>query len=298
MKAEMSIKTRFPRHGFTLIELLVVIAILSLLIAIASIGVNKVLAASQQSREVSAMREVLHAYSTAAMDRDGKFIAGYPSEEDLGVVRGPDGEILPPNMPHSKRYVWRLLPYLDNAIQALYVNEQSRVLSRLVGTECYAYVASAYPSFGLNEVWMGGHKDTTLNSNPALQAIFRGTFARTLSNVRNPSMQLVFASAQAPLESNFGLDCLAGENGEKMQGFWKIKSPRGPAGWQWNTAGTEDNPLPSLDSADQGWISTRHGERAIAGQLDGSVERLTLSELGDMRRWSIGATGHDWNPTP
>ncbi|MDP7009335.1 MAG: prepilin-type N-terminal cleavage/methylation domain-containing protein [Phycisphaerales bacterium] len=286
------------RNGFTLIELLVVIAIISLLISIASVGVNKVLKASRQSSEMAAMREVLHAYTIAAMDRNGKLIEGYPSAETLGKVRGPDGELLPAGMPHSKRYVWRLLPYLDDAIHALYVNDQAPVLSRLIGTECYAYVASAFPSFGLNEVWMGGHKDTTLHPNPAMQSIFKGKFARSLSDVRNPSLQLVFASAQAPVDSDYGLDCLAGEHGEKMQGFWKIQSPRGPTGWQWNTEGTQGCPLPSLDSQDHGWISTRHGDKAITGQLDGSVERLTLAELCDMRRWSIGAKTHDWAPSP
>ncbi|MBC8203615.1 MAG: type II secretion system protein [Planctomycetes bacterium] len=287
-----------PCRAFTLIELLVVIAIISILVGLTSIGASNIIAASKQSSEMAAMREVLHAYSSAAMDRNGKLLAGYPSEEDLGIVRGPDGEVLAANMPHSKRYVWRLLPYLDDAMNALYVNEQKPVLSRLMGTECYAYIASAYPSFGLNEVWMGGHKDTTLSENPVMQSIFRGKFARSLSDVRNPSTQLVFASAQAPLESNYGFECLAGESGEKMQGFWKIECPQGPAGWQWNTEGTEENPISSLDSADQGWISTRHGDKAITGQLDGSVERLTLGELTDMRRWSIGARTHDWSPSP
>tara|TARA_B110000196_G_C21151726_1_gene670166 strand:- start:4083 stop:4988 length:906 start_codon:yes stop_codon:yes gene_type:complete len=295
---QISTSTKLRKTGFTLIELLVVIAIIALLIGLVSVGVNKVIASSRQTNELAAMRELLHAYTSAAIDRGGKLMAGYPGEDQLEIVRGPDGEVIPANMPHSKRYVWRILPYLDNALNALYVNEQKQVLSRLVGTECYAYVASAYPSFGLNEVWMGGHKDTTLSTNPAMQAIFRNKYARTLSDVRNPSKQLVFSSAQAPLDSNYGLECLAGEYGEKMQGFWKIKSPRGPAGWQWGTEGTEANPIPSINSADQGWISTRHGDKAIAGQFDGSVERLTLGELTDMRRWSIGADTHDWAPAP
>lgn len=292
----MSLNRDHLNQGFTLIELLVVIAIISILLGIATVGTNRILSLSKETKEIAAMREVLHAYTSAAMDRNGKLLEGYPTDALVGIVYGPDGEIIPADMPHSKRYVWRLLPYLDDALGALYVNRQMPILSGLDGTDCYAYIASIYPSFGLNEVWMGGHKDTTLHPNPAMQSIFRGSYARSLSDVRNPSTQLVFASAQAPLNLTHGQDCLSGV--ESMNGFWKIEAPRGPAGWQWNTDGSEDTPLPSLDSADQGWISTRHSNRAITGQLDGSIEKLSLGQLTDMRRWSIGANTHHWSPTP
>jgi prepilin-type N-terminal cleavage/methylation domain-containing protein len=275
-------------NGFTLIELLVVIAIIAVLAGSINVIVSKVLTSARSTKEASSLRAVLQAYTLAATDKKGQFIVGYSNNQNETFF-GPSGETIP--WPASGRYVWRILPYLDNAMTSLYVNDQASWLSQSAGTEDYAYIASVFPSFGLNSEWLGGDQRTT--AMPVLES--QRLYGKYLSDVRQPSKQLVFASAKAPI----GTDENSANIPFNMEGYFEIKSPYYPSSgdsWRWHSIDGNHWTMPTNDSADHGNLSARHSNRVLTGQLDGSTEFITLQELTDMRRWAPKANTSDWTP--
>jgi len=277
-------------QGFALIELLVVIAIISILVAIILTMTSNMFRTAKSTAEATSMRQVLQAYMTAATDHNGKFIRGYSNGEGKQIV-GPDGEKV--HWPASGRYVWRLLPYLDDAMGTLYTNRQQDVLTQIEGTECYSYIVSLYPSFGLNSEWLGGDFRTT--ASPALES--KRLYAASLSDVRQPSRQLVFASSAAPEGSEDDSNvsgCLNINPSTLGHGYFEIKSPY-DFGWRWHTIDGMHSCVPTQDPADHGNIDARHSGKVLTGQLDGATTFSSLQELSDMRRWTPKATHHDWN---
>jgi|TARA_B100000959_G_C14873797_1_gene579484 prepilin-type N-terminal cleavage/methylation domain-containing protein len=273
--------------GFTLIELLVVIAVISILVSLTAIASSKVLASARSSNESGALRMVLQAYLLAATDRNGQFIDGYSNNQDE-IFTGPNGEDI--EWPASGRYVWRLLPYLDNAMASLYVNDQKELLSQYAESENYSYIASVFPSFGLNSEWIGGDQRTT--AMPALES--RHLYGKYLSDIRHPSRQLVFASAKAPEGTDDGALNV------HMEGYFEIKSPYFPSAndtWRWSTVDGEPSTTITGNSADHGNLSARHEGNVLTGQLDGSTGFVSINELADMRRWAPNANAVDWTPS-
>jgi prepilin-type N-terminal cleavage/methylation domain-containing protein len=285
----MQIQRFFPKKGFTLIELLVVIAIISILTGLTATVASSVLASARSSKEAAALRSVLQAYFLAATERKGAFIDGYSNNQEE-TFTGPNGEQI--DWPASGRYVWRLLPYLDDAMASLYINDQSEWLTQSSGTDDYTYIASVFPSFGLNCEWMGGDQRTT--AMPALES--KHLYGKFLSDIRHPSRQLVFASAKAPAGSDNG----TGDLSLPSEGYYEIKSPYFPSNgdaWRWCIVNGEHSTSPTKDSADHGNLSARHDGKVLTGQLDGSTEFITILDLADMRRWAPRATTEDWTPS-
>jgi hypothetical protein len=66
--------------------------------------------------------------------------------------------------------------------------------------------------------------------------------------------------------------------------------------WATNEDGSLTTAL-YTDSIDQGYLSARHSGKVLSGQLDGSIELLTLEALADMRRWSTNTDAPDWVPS-
>ena len=286
----------FRSRGFTLIELLVVIAIIGILISIVSTLAGQVLASAKSTSESASLRSLLQGYNLYAVEHRGKLLQGYQEQNDDGIVRDPDGNEVP--WPASGRYAWRIYPYVDNAMNALYVNAQEPILSQITGSSCYPYFSSLYPSFGLNAEWMGGDYRTT--ASPMLDEF--GWYGKFLGDVKHPTRQLVFASARAPQGSSGDEfdECIPGGLPMKMEGYFEIKSPYFPSSgdtWRWNTANGQHGHAPTMDSADHGNLSARHAGKVLVGNLDGSAEYLTLEELADMRRWSPSANTEDWIPS-
>ncbi len=277
------------KRGFTLIELLIVIAIIAIVASLTTVVASNVMASAKSTKEAGALKSVLQAYILAATDQKGEFIDGY-SNNQSDTFTGPNGEEI--TWPASGRYVWRILPYLDNALTSLYVNEQSQWLNQYSGTENYVYVASLFPSFGLNSEWMGGDQRTT--AMPALES--KHLYGKYLSQVRHPSNQLVFASSKAP--EGTGDD--SQDFMRMKEGYFEIKSPYFPSGgdpWRWHTFDGEHSTTVTENSADHGNLSARHDGRVLAGQLDGSTEFVTVKNLADMRRWAPKANTVDWTPS-
>lgn len=276
-------------RGFTLIELLVIIAILAVLTGIITVVSANLLEKARSTKEAGALRSVLQAFTLATTDRKGKFIDGYSNNQEE-IITGPNGETIP--WPASGRYVWRILPYLDNAMTSLYVNDQAQFVSQSFGTDNYAYLASMFPSFGLNSEWIGGDQRTT--AMPAIES--RRLYGKFLSDIRHPSRQLVFASAKAPDGTEDGSQELMAIK----EGYFEIKSPYFPNAndsWRWNTIDGAHSLASTENSADHGNLSTRHNGEVLAGQLDGSIEFLLLEDLADMRRWAPKANIENWTPT-
>jgi prepilin-type N-terminal cleavage/methylation domain-containing protein len=276
-------------RGFTLIELLIVIAIIVILFSIVITMTSQLMRSAKSTAEATSLRQVLQAYMTAATDNNGTFIRGYSNGEGKSIV-GPDGEKI--HWPASGRYVWRLLPYLDNAMDTLYTNREQDVLSQIEGTECYSYIMSLYPSFGLNSEWLGGDFRTT--ASPALES--KRLYASSLSDVRLPARQLVFASSAAPEgsedDSNMS-GCLSSNLNTLGHGYFEIKSPY-DFDWRWHTVDGMHSFDPTQNPADHGNIDARHSGKVLTGQLDGATTFISLQELSDMRRWAPKATHQDW----
>ncbi|MAI67580.1 MAG: hypothetical protein CMJ26_06860 [Phycisphaerae bacterium] len=274
--------THSSQKGFTLIELLIVIAIIAILTALTVVIAGKILDSAKSSKESGALRSVLQGYTLAATDRKGKLLIGYDSPDD--IVKGFAGEVIDRNSPASWRYVFRILPYLDNAITSLYINDQKSFLDSVdITSEEYTYIATVFPSFGLNSTWLGGDKMT---SNMEFLEPFK-IATNYLSGVRNPANQLVFASAKASLENTDSLPA---------EGHYKITSPYFiNEGWYWE--GEQGSFIPTNNSADHGFLSARHESKVLTGQLDGSTTFQTIKELLDMRKWNPKAKTSEWTPT-
>ena len=286
-------KNSKSRNAFTLIELLIVVGIISILVSLLSVVAANMFQASKNTSEAAAMKSMLQAYSSYATEHNGRFLKGYSTDQDK-VVADPNGNPIP--WPASGRYVWRLYPYLDNSMHAMYVNDQAPLLSQISGSDCWTYIASLYPSFALNSEWLGGDDRTTASN---LMEPFK-MYGRSLSDVKHPTKQLVFASAKAPVGTSGGDDdCVPGGISMVMEGYFEMKSPYFPSmgnAWRWFSIDGNHSHTPTSDSGDHGNLSSRHVGNVLAGQLDGSVETLSIKDLADMRRWAPKADAPDWVP--
>ena len=281
------------QRGFTLTELMVVIAVVGVLAATLIPILNSAFRRAQSTTELQAARQLMQGYNGLSEDNKGRLMVGYlsddPDEDDyMGneIVIGPDGE--PIQGIELQRWTWRLLPYLGNSIDALFVGQGRDYLERINGSSDYTYIASVSPSFGLNGEWVGGMKGGTYADLHTLGTFTGETYyAQRRSEIKQPSKQLIFASAAGPLENNSQI----------IEGFFYIRSPWYlTTGWRWNTD-DEGRPLASYEQGDpaaSGYVSARHEGKAVTAMLDGHTELESLPDLTDMRRWCTDATSNNW----
>ncbi len=272
-------RRRCDRSGFTLVELLVVIAIVIVLIAILLPAMRAMRSSAGATRELAFARQLMTAYLTYATDHRGALMPGfYDRNPPLSAV-DESGQPLSPQESH--RYPWRLLPYLDFNLDALYLQPQLR--EDFAATSQYRYFISLYPSMGLNTVFVGGDsRPEGLGFNPAFEQIYGRFYVTRLSQARRPVDLIVFASARtnAPF---------APTAPPVIEGYFRLESPyllnrRWAAQWS-----------PDLPAKDWGFVSMRGASRGVpTGFLDGHTGILDENQIQDMRHWSDRADRADW----
>jgi prepilin-type N-terminal cleavage/methylation domain-containing protein len=205
------------KRAFTLLELLVVVAIIGVIAAL----LVTVLARSRRSgalaREISAGRQMVAAYVTAATDRDGQLMVGYASSEGATDELGHKV----PN-PACGRYPWRLAPYLQYRLKGVMLLHEQEKIADLQDRSDFVYRASAYPSFGINATYVGGNERMGLIPSPATLRYYGDFVARRLSHVSQPGKLIVFASARYSGDSSTG----QAADAEAQQGFHLLMPPR------------------------------------------------------------------------
>ena len=105
--------------GFTLIELLMVVAIIAILSSILVTGMARVRKVAHMADATSSARSIITAFLLTASDNNGQYMMGYG---DAGQTLRPNG--FPPilsSQEDAKRYPWRLVPYLSDSPEVLYV---------------------------------------------------------------------------------------------------------------------------------------------------------------------------------
>lgn len=291
--------------AFTLIELLVVIAVIAVLIGILLPALGSARESARAVREQAGMGQVMLAYQMYADDNRGALLTGFLSDDHWEKLEKKNAE--PTDLTGEsvgslagKRYPWRLIPYLNNQFQALYMD--GRVVETLAeileseGGSFHAgsdghqmrYVASLYPSFGLNSYFVGGGANgDNLPWSAAGRRVFGKFHVDKLHQVQRPSYLMAFSTARSIAEPSL----LPGYG--SVEGYFIVKPPHlySTTGRQWEDAYASNTETPESNS---GGVSLRYKEKGIAGMLDGHAEQWGWDEFNDMRHWSNDATSEDW----
>lgn len=279
------------KNGFTLIELLVVIAIVAVLLGILLPAMSGARGLAKQTRESAGAQQVMVAFQLYADANAGAVITGYPTTAQL--AKGPpvvDDQGEPMEAEVAQRYPWRLLPYLNNDMRAMYADPRVYAVVRddrvyESSTKDYRYVASLYPSLGMNIAFVGG-SDKHSQFGARFTREYGTVHIRRIDEPTRPSALMTFVSARA------GRADLAPSLGRPEGYFWvqpPYFRPTQPRLWEGAYDPNADDPL--LNS---GGVSLRHGGRAVAAMFDGHVEVLGWDRLNDMRLWSDRASSAEW----
>jgi len=272
-----------PR-AFTLIELLVVIAIIGVVILILVPTLAQAKRCVVRVREMAAAQQLMPAYQSYAEDSKGKVLPGYLPVSMISGMGARQIEVLDENGARitgtpAQRYPWRLAPYLNYDMSALYKNVAT--LAEYRSRADYQYVISISPSFGLNSDFVGGNALSGYGFNQTALNSWGAFYVTRIDEPKFPSNLLVFATARG----------VNPDGGDPVPGFHEVQAPRLQQR-RWAPAQDfeeTDDPL-SL-----GFVHPRHEGRAVVAMMDGHVEAQTPAQLDDMRRWSNQATAIDWS---
>ncbi len=291
--------------AFTLIELLVVIAIIATLIGILLPALGGARESARAVREQAGMSQVLVAYTLYSDDHRGKLLTGFLSDDhwqemsrDNALPKDLKGDSVGPIA--GKRYPWRLIPYMDFQFDGLYMDH--RVVEGLADVldadldsfhsgsedERMRYVASLYPSFGLNSYFVGGGANgDNLSWSTAGRRVFGKFHVDKMHQVQRPSYLMTFSSARSVAEPSL----LPGYG--SVEGYFIVKPPHlySTTGRQWEDIYSANSESPESNS---GGVSLRHNGRGIAGMIDGHAEQWGWDDYNDMQHWSNDATSEDW----
>jgi len=265
------------RNGFTLIEMLVVIAIIGLLASLAVPAIGNTLTKAERLREMNAGRTLGQALMMYAQDHRGQLPGGYADDP----ARDASGASIP--HPVNARYPWRLAPYVNYAIEDVFLIGKEAGAEADEDQESYWYRVSVFPALGMNVFFVGG--DESGQSGQGIRPIAAheelfGPFCVThLGQAVSPSRLITFASARHT------------HNGQTGVGYFKVTSPRFTSE-RWPSEWDPDSAADAF-----GFVDLRWDGRAVTTMLDGSVRLMTLQELRDMRHWSdqaARANDADW----
>jgi prepilin-type N-terminal cleavage/methylation domain-containing protein/prepilin-type processing-associated H-X9-DG protein len=249
------------QSAFTLPELLVTIGILAVLVVMSSAAYHSVMSKTASAVETTAAKSLVAAYQAAAADQGGRFLPAV----DSGATNVLNSQGKSISMKQARaRYPFRLAPYfgydLDNTLLVGRNKSQiAKEMGNLVqpGSPMYDYAVSAFPALGINRHFVGG-----------------------TAGAADPNAECVRTSAQA----DQSIIVFASAGSSSIDGYEYVRAP-GVPGAGWSGAPWKDG----ADPGDYGYLHPRHGGKAVAAFLDGSVRMLTLDELRDMRLWSRNA---------
>ena len=282
-------RARSRGRGFTIVELMTGIAAVAILLALVIHAATAVRTASERASEMASARSLGIAWAGYATDHRGAVLPGYASGFEAVDANGDS--IATQTVPiAARRWPLRLAPYLGHNLATLYSGpnrDYATEIDTLPDDESL-YAVSAFPSFGMNSVFVGGDENFGGYSN-----IFLETFGRfyvdRLSSVQRPDRLIVFATSRTN-------ESTPGSTGPIREGFFRVLPP----GWTLPLWADEYDPA---DPASAGFVSPRHRqgeseEVALVTTVDGGVSTSTIDELRDLRRWSNAAKAADWVMAP
>jgi prepilin-type N-terminal cleavage/methylation domain-containing protein len=279
------------RRAFTLIELLVVIGLLAVLLAILLPAIRTARVSFMRVKTTASVRELLTAYTQYHQSNKGALLFGYtPATINGSAVVVSDlrsGHKF--GLPIADRYPWRLAPYCANVWAALHSHSELPPLPAAgdSASDAFlkAYTLSLNPTFGVNAVYLGGHRGFLGFAGPNGDAPNTGKHAAfKASEVRRASEIIVFAESQT-------------RNGpftDPTTGLHFVTPPRAN-GQQWNVV---DQMFVLTSAMITGVPQGRFGPRGVVGFFDGHAELRLPSELTDMRLWAPRATRSDYDFVP
>lgn len=272
------------RAAFTLIELLVTIAIVSLLVSVLLPVLGGARSRAATLRDESAMRQLATAVGLYADEHADAVIPGYlpGTNADGTALSVPiDGGDVVTGRP-AQMWLFRLGPYFDFAYDGVtHVGTQGEVvqgqadlngqsINRSTDPFLWYYTLAEFPSFGLNQDFVGGYWDvvpggglTTLVEG-GRRPISPSMVVRRMSAASFPDRLILSASSRTRYFSS-----------EPIPGYRRLTPPQ--LGEPWDA---------SASPARFGFVDCRYGGAAVVGVLGGSVDLVRAEELLDRRRWA------------
>ena len=313
-------------QGFTIIELMVVIAAIAILMGVLLVGLQSASRLSKNVRSMSRLKQLHIGWTTYANAYEDRLLPGYLDVDVQSAwrvrYRAPNGERLDPNV--CRTYPWRLLPYLDYDLDAMYgYSSNLAQLENTIGVDAQGEVTQSQaliadtPAFGYNAYYVGGWWEARTDGDTVRPHLTYGNtaaeirvgddlrmakgrlVARTMGQIANPSRLIAFCSS---VTRNPGIYMRQEDN--PIGAAWVVPR-RLCTVTVWDEYGGDSRvgivggattaPVQSGGEGMEVFVEQavplrRHGISVPILNCDGSTEQTMLNDLLDMDRWTSPAS--------